>query len=78
MIKHVYSENGLRQLYKGYGAGFFRDFTWCINLSAFYGFRNLFNGQFGESKFNTMLAGSLAGMISYPIAYPFDTLKTRM
>lgn len=25
-----------------------------------------------------MIAGSLAGVLSWPVAYPFDTLKTRM
>jgi len=79
MVKHVISKYGFKEMYKGHLITMTREIP---AGAVYFGSYDLVNrklkDKFGDSPFIPLLGGSIAGLLSYSVAYPQDTIKTRL
>ncbi|GAB1302700.1 Solute carrier family 25 member 43 [Apodemus speciosus] len=76
----VWLSEGPRALWKGNGVGCLRLFPCSVvQLAAYRKFVVLFMDDLGRiSQWSSIVAGSLAGMVSTIVTYPTDLIKTRL
>ena len=80
IIKNIYTQNGLRALFKG-------NFTNCLRIipqnATQLAFYNYFKKGFDEklpnhSNLSSFLSASSAGIISYSVIYPLETARSKL
>ncbi|XP_028629006.1 solute carrier family 25 member 43 isoform X1 [Grammomys surdaster] len=78
--RHVWLSEGPRALWKGNGVACLRLFPCSVvQLAAYRKFVVLFMDDLGHiSQWSSIVAGSLAGMVSTIVTYPTDLIKTRL
>nr|BAG64860.1 unnamed protein product [Homo sapiens] len=76
----VWRAEGLRALWKGNAVACLRLFPCsAVQLAAYRKFVVLFTDDLGHiSQWSSIMAGSLAGMVSTIVTYPTDLIKTRL
>uniref|UniRef100_G3TZ73 Solute carrier family 25 member 43 n=1 Tax=Loxodonta africana TaxID=9785 RepID=G3TZ73_LOXAF len=76
----VWRAEGPRALWKGNGVACLRLFPCsAVQLAAYRKFVILFTDDLGRiSQWSSIMAGSLAGMVSTIVTYPTDLIKTRL
>jgi hypothetical protein len=87
-LKMIYKAEGLRGFTRGYSGLLIRDVPgFAIYFGAFEGFKTLFGVanrkqdtglSKGQTALRKFLAGGLAGVVTWTIAFPADTIKTKM
>ena len=79
MVKHVINTYGFKEMYKGHLITMAREIP---AGAVYFGSYDLVNRKlkekFGDSPFLPLLGGSIAGLLSYSVAYPQDIIKTRL
>lgn len=76
-LKEIYRINGIRSLYRGFCVSLNRDvFSYGIYFYSFYILKDYWESEKSLSNFKLMFAGGIAGILSWILTYPFDTLKT--
>ncbi|XP_052027151.1 solute carrier family 25 member 43 [Apodemus sylvaticus] len=78
--RRVWLSEGPRALWKGNGVACLRLFPCSVvQLAAYRKFVVLFMDDLGRiSQWSSIVAGSLAGMVSTTVTYPTDLIKTRL
>ncbi|KAK7800003.1 hypothetical protein U0070_006452 [Myodes glareolus] len=78
--RRVWLAEGPRALWKGNGVACLRLFPCSmVQLAAYRKFVVLFMDDLGHiSQWSSIVAGSLAGMVSMIVTYPTDLIKTRL
>lgn len=78
--RRVWLAEGPRALWKGNGVACLRLFPCSmVQLAAYRKFVVLFTDDLGRiSQWSSIVAGSLAGMVSMIVTYPTDLIKTRL
>ncbi|KAK2507555.1 hypothetical protein MC885_009243 [Smutsia gigantea] len=76
----VWRAEGPRALWKGNAVACLRLFPYsAVQLAAYRKFVMLFTDDLGHiSQWSSIMAGSLAGMVSTIVTYPTDLIKTRL
>jgi hypothetical protein len=76
--RHIYSQEGLRGLYRGGLVTAARDIPACAAyFTSYEAVKRLMNSKFGEKKTtNTLVAGAAAGVLSWLVVYPLDCVKS--
>jgi solute carrier family 25 carnitine/acylcarnitine transporter 20/29 len=81
-LRSVYSEGGIRSVFRGTGSTALRDVPGNAAYFGTYEFVKRFTckleGREKASTIGTLLAGGCAGVSNWIIAIPFDTLKSRL
>ena len=80
MIKQLYSENGIRSLYRGYWSTFWRDVPLFGAYFFVYEFlcKQFIKPTDNEVKkhFKLVMIGGLAGTLNWVPSFPIDVVKT--
>ncbi|CAG8466021.1 9290_t:CDS:2 [Cetraspora pellucida] len=80
VIRHLYKEGGLRSIFRGTGATFFRDFPGSAAYFGAYEFtKKLLTSS--DSTLNpaaVLFAGGMAGVAMWTICIPPDVIKSRL
>jgi solute carrier family 25 carnitine/acylcarnitine transporter 20/29 len=78
LIKELYSERGIRSLYKGYWATFWRDVPIFGAFFFIYEYLNKMFIKEGEASkhFKLILISGLAGICNWVPTYPADLVKS--
>jgi solute carrier family 25 carnitine/acylcarnitine transporter 20/29 len=79
LVKTIFKKEGIRGLYRGLAVTFWRDVpSYGVYFGFFQATRSYLNNLFGERRINTFVAGSVGGITSWIVAYPFDVIKTKI
>jgi len=79
MAKKIIKENGIRGIYKGNLITLLREVPATAVYFATYEYLSKkLRDRHGESNWNPMIAGGVAGLLSWIISYPQDIIKTKL
>lgn len=80
MCKNIVKNEGITGLYKGLTMTWIRDVpSLAAQFATFEWSKNFINKQYGEeTPVSSFLAGGLAVVLAWIVAYPQDTIKTRI
>ncbi|KAI9345972.1 mitochondrial carrier domain-containing protein [Pilaira anomala] len=79
ITKQVYLKNGLQGFYQGGVITMIRDApSYGIYFWAYEGMKRLLEVKFDDSAWKLLLAGGMAGTMSWASIYPIDVVKSRL
>ena len=79
IAKQIVQSQGIRQLFKANTLTIAREVPAnAVYFGAFIYLKEAFKPIFGDNSFNTIVVGGLAGLASWIVGYPQDTIKTRI
>lgn len=79
VIKNLYTEGGIKSLYKGTCATLLRDIPACgVYFTTYELLVRYQKNNNSEGLINTIFAGGMAGILNWLIAMPADVLKSRL
>ncbi|XP_060529925.1 mitochondrial basic amino acids transporter-like [Cylas formicarius] len=77
-FKNIYNEKGIRGLYKGLGLTIAREVPAFGSYFFTYEILTRKIDDSPVSTINMLLAGGMAGVVSWTLSYPIDVIKTRI
>jgi len=79
MCKNIVKTEGITGLYKGLTMTWIRDVpSLAAQFAAFEWSKTMVNKHYGEGPVSSLVAGGLAVLLAWIVAYPQDTIKTRI
>lgn len=79
LTKQIIKVNGIKELYKGNLITIIREVpAAAIYFLTYEDAKKRLNNYYGKSKFTPLLAGGLAGLLSWLFTYPQDVVKTKL
>jgi len=79
IARQIVQNQGIRQLFKANTLTIAREVPAnAVYFGAFIYLKEAFKPIFGDNSFNTIVVGGLAGLASWVVGYPQDTIKTRI
>jgi hypothetical protein len=79
VTKEIYKHNGLKGLYQGGLITMIRDApSYGIYFWAYEGMKRLLQVESGDDAWKLLLAGGIAGTVSWGSIYPIDVVKSRL
>lgn len=79
VTKEVYLQSGLRGFYQGGVITMIRDApSYGIYFWAYEGMKRVLQVESGDSAWKLLLAGGMAGTVSWASIYPIDVVKSRL
>ncbi|KAI7896788.1 mitochondrial carrier domain-containing protein [Mucor mucedo] len=77
--KEIYLQNGLKGFYQGGVITMIRDApSYGIYFWAYEGMKRVLEVESGDSAWKLLLAGGMAGTVSWASIYPIDVVKSRL
>lgn len=77
--KAIIKNHGVKGLYKGNLITVLREIPGvAVYFASYEYFKMLIEAKFGETHWNPLVAGGLAGFLSWVVSYPQDAVKTKL